>query len=456
MKISDITKLIPKATLIGSGDAWVEHVSTDTRSIQPGSLFFALKGDRFDGHEYAEAAERAGAIAAVVSRRMDIQIPQILTQDTRLALGHAARGWRSRFKIPLIGVAGSNGKTTVTQMLASILKAATGEEGRLATKGNLNNEIGLPLTLFRLQSDHRFAVVEMGMNHPGEIRYLAEIAKPTVALVNNAQREHQEFLGSVEATAIENGAILQALPPEGIAVFPQDDPCAPLWWQLSGSRPIFNFGFIQKALIQANMSETPTGLLLQLKTPRGDLSAQLNLTGAHNAHNAAAAATAALAAGIALKDIQNGLESFRPVPGRGVLLKTEIGATLIDDSYNANPDSVLAAIELLASRNGPAVLILGDMGEVGDQGASFHAEIGLHARKRNLAALLSIGDISRASSQAFGTPGGEHFEQIESLILRAKDLATTDATLLIKGSRFMRMERVIQALESPQTITNPH
>lgn len=446
MKLEEFKNLIPGAQLLGPGTQNIEHIGTDTRSIQAGSVFFALKGDRFDAHDFTLEAEQSGAIAVVVSRKTNLTIPQILVEDTRIALGQAARGWRCRFGIPLIAVAGSNGKTTVTQMLARILAAAFGEDHRLATKGNFNNEIGLPLTLLRLRSQHKAAVVELGMNHPGEISYLAEIALPTVSLINNAQREHQEFMGSVEATAHENGAIVTALPADGKAVFPADDPCAEIWRTLAGSRPIYDFGFRSKALIKASMSELSDGLMVRLETPSGHLSMKLSLKGAHNAHNAAAAATAALAAGIPLEAIQAGLESFQPVTGRGVILRTENGATLIDDSYNANPDSVLAAIDLLAETGKTSILILGDMGEVGEKGAEFHEEIGRYARERGLLALLTHGELSRISSEVFGHPGGEHYEKIEPLIERAKNLATPESTLLVKGSRFMRMERIVQAI----------
>ena len=445
MRLSELTALIPQATLLGP-DRTFNEVSTDTRSLSDQALFFALRGERFDAHDFADQAIEHGAVALVVEKRLPIDAPQIIVEDTRAALGAAAAGWRGRFKIPIISVTGSNGKTTVTQMLAAILLEECGDEGRLATRGNLNNDIGLPLTLFRLRESHRFAVVELGMNHPGEIAALATIAKADVALVNNAQREHQEFMGSVEATAHENGASISALPKTGVAVFPADDPCAPIWRELAGERPVMDFGFHHPAAVKAQFKQIPEGLELHLETPKGRLKCKVHLAGEHNAHNAAAAATAAIAAGIPLESIKKGLEGFKPVSGRGVMRRSIQGATVIDDSYNANPDSVRAAIDLLANQNGPAILVLGDMGEVGSMGAEFHREIGAYAFERGLSALLGHGDLCRHAIEAFEGPHGRHFEAIDALIECAQDLASPGATLLVKGSRFMRMERVVKAL----------
>ena len=446
MTLGELANMIPDARLIGDNSLVFRDVSTDTRTLPPGCLFFCLRGERFDAHDFADQAVAGGAVALVVERRLDLDVPQIVVPDTRLALGSAAAGWRARFDIPVIAVTGSNGKTTVTQMLATILATAAGEAGRLATRGNLNNDIGLPLTLLRLRPEHRYAVVELGMNHPGEIAYLASIAQPTVALVNNAQREHQEFMGTVEATAHENGAAIDALPADGVAVFPNDDDCAQIWRQLSGDRRCLDFGFRQPAAVSARFHPAPGGLQLELTTPAGPIACRLQSSGAHNAHNAAAAASAALAAGIAPDVIRQGLEAFTPVNGRGVIRKAHGGATVIDDTYNANPDSVRAAIELLAALEGVRILVLGDMGEVGEQGPKFHAEIGGYAREQGLHALLALGGLTQASISAFNDPGGQHFVEIECLIEKARQLAGHGATVLVKGSRFMKMERVVQAL----------
>jgi UDP-N-acetylmuramoyl-tripeptide--D-alanyl-D-alanine ligase len=460
MTLGELAGLIPASLLKGDANIVLEQVSTDTRNLPEHCVFFALKGERYDAHDFAEQAVTGGAVALVVDRPLDLDAPQVVVPDTRLALGNVAAGYRARFALPVIAVTGSNGKTTVTQMLASILASAAGEDGRLATRGNLNNDIGLPLTLFRLQSRHRFAVLELGMNHPGEIAYLAGIAQPTVALVNNAQREHQEFMGTVEATAHENGTVISALPENGVAVFPADDDCAPIWRELAGNRRILDFGFRKPAAVSARFHPTPGGIRVSLHTPTDAIDLNLRLAGAHNAHNAAAAATAALAAGIAPEVIRQGLEAFTPVTGRGVIQQAASGATVIDDTYNANPDSVRAAIELLAALEGPRVLVLGDMGEVGEQGPEFHAEIGGYAREQGLHALLALGELTPAAVTAFNAGGsvtegkGEHFADIEALIEKARQLATPNATLLVKGSRFMKMERVVQAICIPRPSHN--
>ncbi len=454
MTLQEIADSIPGAKLHSAAKITITGISTDTRNIPEGCLFFALRGERFDAHDFIPEALASGAKAVVSEHPLDSHTPHILVKDTRIALGAVAKAWRKRFNIPVITVTGSNGKTTVTQMLATILATASGEERRLATRGNLNNEIGLPLTLFRMNSSHERAVLELGMNHPGEIQYLADIAQPTVALVNNAQREHQEFMGTVEATAHENGAAISALPRSGHAIFPADDACAPIWRALAKDRDILDFGFKSPACIQAAWKSEADGMILTLDTPQGRIQPQLALAGAHNAHNAAAAASAALAAGISLVDILQGLESFRPVAGRGVILRSIQGATLIDDSYNANPDSVLAAIDLLADRPAPAYLILGDMGEVGEKGPEFHAEVGHYARQQGLTGLITMGILARYASDAFEGPEALHFERFEPLLEAVQPLAKTGATLLIKGSRFMKMERVIEGLTG--TLTNNH
>ena len=449
MTLGELTGLLPQATLTGKPDILFQQVSTDTRHLPGDCVFFALKGERFDAHDFAGQAVAGGAVAVVVERPLPLDVAQIMVPDTRLALGAAAAGWRARFALPVITVTGSNGKTTVTQMLAAILAAASGEEGRLATRGNLNNDIGLPLTLFRLAPGHRQAVVELGMNHPGEIAYLAQLAQPTIALVNNAQREHQEFMGTVEATAHENGASIAALPADGVAVFPADDDCAPIWRELAGNRRIVDFGFRQAATISARFQPVPSGIRVSLDTPAGPIEIRLRLAGAHNAHNAAAAAAAAFAAGIGPDSIRQGLEAFSPVTGRGVIQHATTGATVIDDTYNANPDSVQAAIDLLATLEGPTVLVLGDMGEVGEQGPEFHAEIGAYARERGVHHLLALGDLTLSAVNAYNADGGmagNHFTGIAPLIEKTRQLASPGATLLVKGSRFMKMERVVQAI----------
>jgi UDP-N-acetylmuramoyl-tripeptide--D-alanyl-D-alanine ligase len=349
--------------------------------------------------------------------------------------------------LPVIAVAGSNGKTTVTQMITSILAAAYGEKARLATRGNLNNDIGVPLMLWQLGKQHRAAVFELGMNHVGEIAYLAELVRPTVALVNNAQREHQEFMQSVEATAYENGEVIGALPlsEDGVAVFPADDACTPIWRQLAGTRRVVDFALDADAVVTATHSLRADGARVSMATPLGVLNVELAITGVHNVRNALAAAACAIGAGVDAAAITAGLQSFRPVPGRGVRLRTSEGGLLIDDTYNANPDSVRAAIDLLAAAGPPRILILGDMGEVGSRGAEYHREVGVYAKSRGIDARLGTGAAMREACAAFGA-GAEHFADVEALRERAQELAQPGATILVKGSRFMRMERVVAAL----------
>jgi UDP-N-acetylmuramoyl-tripeptide--D-alanyl-D-alanine ligase len=445
MTVAELAQALPQSALHGHGGVRFTSVSTDTRTARAGCVFFALRGERFDAHDFVAQAVAAGAAAVVVERRVEVVVPQIVVPDSRRALGIAAAAWRARFAVPLIAVTGSNGKTTVTQMIGSILASAYGEDRRLATRGNLNNDVGLPLMLFELAARHRAAVLELGMNRPGEIAHLAQLAKPTVAVVNNAQREHQEFMASVEATAHENGAAIAALPPEGVAVFPADDPCAPIWRALAGTRRVIDFARSAHAVVTATAEPTAAGSRLAIATPQGPIETSIDVPGAHNVHNALAATAACLALGVPTAAIAAGLAAFAPVAGRGVRLATAGGAALIDDTYNANPDSMRAAIDVLAACAAPRVLLIGDMGEVGAQGPAFHREIGAYARDRGIDTLLAIGDLSREAVAAFGA-GASHFDAIEPLIAAARAAAAPGATLLVKGSRFMRMERVVQAL----------
>jgi len=445
LTVAELARSLPQAALEGDGRVRFQRVSTDSRTIEAGSLFVALRGDRFDGHDHAAQAVERGAVALLVERALALPLPQVVVADSRRALGLAAAAWRARFDLPVIAVTGSNGKTTVTQMIAAILAQAYGDRRRLATRGNLNNDIGLPLMLFEMNANHRAAVLELGMSHPGEIAFLAQLAKPTVAVVNNAQREHQEFMATVEATAHENGAAIDALPADGVAVFPADDECAAIWRQKAGTRRVLDFARRGEATITAEFESTADGSHLSIASPAGLIDVGLPVAGSHNVHNALAATAAAIAVGATPADIAAGLAAFAPVAGRGVHMRLSSGALLIDESYNANPDSVRCAIDLLASQSAPRVLVLGDMGEVGDHGPAFHREIGDYARQRQIDALLALGAATRDSVAAFGT-NGRHFSTIDALIAAARDAAAAPATLLVKGSRFMRLERVVQAL----------
>ena len=446
----------------------VQGITTDSRAVVPGNVFVALRGERFDAHDFLDAVVAQGAVAVVVERvPVGLSVPAIVVPDTRVALGTIARQWREQFAIPLIAVTGSNGKTTVKEMLASILSAAFGEAESLATRGNFNNDIGVPLTLFRLQSQHRAAVVELGMNHPGEIAVLADIARPTLALVNNAQREHQEFMATVEAVARENGAVLSALPANGTAVFPAEDDYAWVWRELAGQRPVISFGLNAQADVSASYVTEQFGSVVHVASHIDGLSQEWSFTlaavGEHNVRNALAASACALGAGIAPEAIVRGLEAFAPVSGRLQQNTASSGALVIDDTYNANPDSVRAAIDVLAQRVAPRVLVLGDMGEVGDAGEQFHEEIGIYARQRGVDHLLGLGEAMRTAVQAFNAAQdgkdaiktGQHYETIEQINAAAQEVAVAHATVLVKGSRFMKMERVVQHLVGAQS-TAPH
>jgi len=449
MTVADLATAVSAREVLGDRRITFASVSTDTRTLVPGALFVALKGERFDGHDYAGSAVERGAAALLVERPVDSEVPQIVVADAKRALGIGAARWRARFTFPVVAVAGSNGKTTVTQMIASILAQAHGERQRLATRGNLNNDIGVPLMLWQLSKLHKFAVFELGMNHPGEIAYLADLVRPTVALVNNAQREHQEFMVSVEATAHENGEVLAALPPSeaGVAVFPADDACTPIWRARAGTRRVIDFALEAYAVVTATYELRADGARVSMATPAGVVAAELAVTGVHNVRNALAASACALAVGIAPRAISAGLEAFSPVSGRGAQLRTRSGALLIDDSYNANPDSVRAAIDLLATFGRPRVLVLGDMGEVGERGPEFHREIGAYARTRGVDALFALGPATLEAVAAFGS--GVHFDEAQALVAALLPTLEPAATVLVKGSRFMRMDRVVQALIGP-------
>ena len=377
-----------------------------------------------------------------------------MVPDTLAALGRIANSWRVQHAIPVIGVTGSNGKTTVKEMISSILAAAFGEDARLATQGNLNNEIGVPLTLFRLDARHRAAVIEMGMNHPGEIARLAAIAAPTVAMVNNAQREHQEFMHTVEAVARENGSVLEALDAGGVAVFPGDDTYTGLWRGLAKC-DVLTFGLTDACDVRASYTANGFGNTLQVSARGAQFTVELAAAGDHNVRNALAAIASTLAAGIPQDAIVRGLEAFAPVGGRLQRKQAATGATVIDDSYNANPDSMRAAIDVLAAYPAPRILVVGDMGEVGTQGKEFHEEVGAYAQQRGIEHVLATGELARSMSAS----GARHYEQFDALLAALDSTlgGNSKATVLVKGSRFMKMERVVQHLTgSTETKKDAH
>ena len=465
MTLAQAHALLPGSVLVGDGTVAISRVHSDTRSTQPGDLFVALRGERFDGHTHLAAARSAGAVAALAEHGLaEAGLPGLQVPDTLLALQALARAWRAQHQLPLIAVTGSNGKTTVTQMLAAMLRAAFGEAA-LATAGNLNNHIGVPLTLLRLHAGHRAAVVELGMNHPGEIALLAGMAQPTVALVNNAQREHLEFMASVEAVARENGSVIAALPADGTVVIPGDDAHTPLWREMAGARRVWTFGLQPAAETAGPFHHTwaaaswqddhgsdhgsgsgsePPHWQLQLHTPVGGPDTTLALAGRHNVANAAAAAACALAAGLPLAAVARGLAGFQAVNGRSQAQRLQHAGrsfTLVNDSYNANPDSVLAAIRVLVELPRPRWLVLVDLGEVGNEGPRFHAEVGAAARAAGIEHFWAAG-------AACAHAGADrHFGTVAELLSALPAARPPAAAVLVKGSRFMQMEQVVQALQ---------
>ncbi|MBS0298439.1 MAG: UDP-N-acetylmuramoyl-tripeptide--D-alanyl-D-alanine ligase [Proteobacteria bacterium] len=441
-------------------DVLFTGVSTDSRTLKEGDLFVALSGERFDGSKFVGSAKEKGAVAAMIPHTasgdaLAAGIPLLRVEDARLALGQLAAHWRSRFAPPLIGVTGSNGKTTVKEMIAAILRhtAAGGEDkvraGQvLATEGNLNNDIGVPQMLLRLRPQHRYAVIEMGMNHIGEIGYLTGLAKPDVAVITNAGAAHIEGLGSVEAVARAKAEIITGLGLQGIAVINADDRYAALWREYAGARRIVDFGLREKAQVRAGFQADRLSSRIQLQLPDGSAEVVLQAPGVHNVYNALAAAAAVTALGIGKEAIVAGLASFQGVKGR---LQKKSGlhhALLIDDTYNANPESVRAALAVLAATTGKKILVLGDMGELGKSAIDLHRTIGREARKAGLDRLLTLGELSAYATEEFGK-GARHFNDIDELLHETENLLADDVTLLVKGSRFMHMERVVQQLEQP-------
>lgn len=430
-------------------NATFSGVSTDSRSVAPGDLFVALEGERFDGHAFVAQALARGAVAALVSRRVDggAHGPQLIVDDTLAALGRLAAAWRSRFMLPVLALTGSNGKTTVKEMLAAILAAhCGGRDDVLATEGNLNNGIGVPLMLLRLREHHRYGVFEMGMNHLGEIDALARLAAPGVALVNNAHRAHIGMLGSIEAIAQAKGEIYAGLARGGIALVNEDEPFAAYWKGLAAGHRIVTFGTAPSAAVRGVIGDSPRRAgetpqcQVRLVTPLDAFAVTLQVPGEHNARNAIAACAAAFALEIPWLAIQEGLAAFAGSPGRLQSRRGTGGATIVDDTYNANPDSMKAALRVLARATGRRVFVMGDMGELGDAAAALHAEIGAFAKGIGIERLLALGPESLHAAEVFGE-GATHFATLDALVAAAREEAVPGATILVKGSRFMQMER---------------
>ena len=425
------------------------RVTTDSRKIATGDLFIALRGEHFDGHDFVHTALAAGAAAVMIdSAAASAVSPAIVVPETRLALGRLAAYWRQQMAARIIAITGSSGKTTVKEMLAAILRTAAGDAAVLATPGNLNNDIGMPLTLLSLNATHQYGVIEMGMNHKGELDYLTRLASPDVALINNAGTAHIGMLGSVAAIAAAKGEILAGCSPQGIAVINADDTYAPLWRQLAGNHQVIGFALDTDAEVSGSYAAHPTYSDICINAMDSRLTLRLPVAGRHNVMNALAAASAAMALGVEAAAIVTGLQEFKGVYGRLQYKKGRHGAVLIDDTYNANPDSLRAAVQVLAAIPGTRLLVLGDMGELGDLAVAAHTEIGAFARQSGITALYALGELSRYATVAFGADA-RHFDDIAALQTALLDQLTQGVTVLVKGSRFMQMERVVKIIEEP-------
>lgn len=451
MRLSEVA-IATRGQRIGA-DLEICCVGTDSRTIKQGQLFVALKGEHFDGHAYALASLAQGASAALVSEESEAN-PAVLVKDTRLALGELAAYWRAKFDMPVVAITGSNGKTTVKEMLTSILKVAAGNDASvLATLGNFNNDIGLPLTMLNLRDQHRYAVFEMGMNHSGELSYLTRLAQPNIALVNNAGTAHIGELGSVEAIANAKGEIFEGLAQGGIAIINADDVFADLWKKLASQHQQITFGLDAKADVTAHYDLHIAGSEMVLITAKGKVRFHLPAPGLHNVRNAMAAATAALALDVSLENIAAGLSHFAGAKGRLQTKQGFAGATVIDDTYNANPTSMKAAIDVLQASQGKRIFVMGDMAELGDDAPMMHAEIGAYAKAAGIDKFFALGELTKNALTTFGA-NATHFASVEDLAEALKKALSADTTVLVKGSRSMKMERVVDAIQLPQTNNN--
>lgn len=430
--------LVMQGILSGEDGEFV-GASTDTRRLEQGQLFVALQGPSFDGHDFVTQAKAKGAAAVVVAHEVDLDLPQIIVADTRLALGRLAGAWRTHFDIPVIAVTGSNGKTTVKEMIAAIFAQSGAVH---ATRANLNNEIGVPLTLLGISKEHVAAVIEEGASHAGDIAYLTQFVKPTVAVVTNAAGAHLQGFGRLEVVARTKGEIYEFLAPGGIAIINADDPHAGMWRQLAADHVVISFGLENAADVQGQWA---AGQPLQMQTPAGSLIADLPLEGRHNAMNALAAAAAALAAGVDLSAIKAGLESMQAVAGRLQWKPGVKHSCILDDTYNANPASLDAALDVLAACQGERYLALGDMAELGEQATACHERAGRQARACGIQQLYAVGEHTRHTVAAFGEHA-YHFPAQEQLISRLQKDLHENVTLLVKGSRSAHMENVVEAV----------
>ncbi len=435
------TATVVQGQLMGDNQVYQE-VSTDSRTLTNGALFVALRGDRFDGHNYLEEAMHASAAGVMVESQSTLPIPQITVRNTQRALGQLAADWRRRFDIPMVAVTGSNGKTTVKEMIGRILNVRA---STLISYGSFNNFIGVPLTLLKLRCTHRFAVVEIGMNQRGEIAHLANLVHPTVSVITNAGAAHLEQLSSVDQVADEKGQLVAALDTSGIPVLNVDSPYFPLWQRLAGSRRQVTFGLHAPADVSADYTPMNFGAQIRLRVPTDTFDVTLHLGGEHNVVNALAAAAAAVALDIPSATIKSGLETMRAVAGRLQLRQHCKGGTLIDDTYNANPNSMRAALKFMAQLTGDRRLVLGDMFELGLDGERFHREVGRLARACGIGRLYALGQLSATAVEEFGR-GAVHYTDRRLLLRDLDEQLDATTTLLIKGSRGMRMNELADSI----------
>lgn len=452
MMLSEVAAIVG-GNLIGA-DVSVASVSIDTRLFNPGQLYIAIKGQQFDGNDFLPEAEAAGAAAAIVNTGIaqksagKVTVPLVEVNDTHDALAKLAAAWRQRSQVKAVfGVTGSNGKTTVKEMLAAILGV---NDSVLYTKGNLNNDIGVPLTLLRLTEEHRYAVIEMGANHPKEIEYTSRIAKPDVALITNVGAAHIEGFGSLNGVAKTKGEIFETLSSEGIAVINRDDAFYAFWLTVVGGRQFKTFGLSSQADVTAKSIATKVeadGFVtrFELQTAHGAVTVNLKLAGRHNVMNALAASAACLAAGISLEQIKQGLEHAQPVTGRLQLLHGRLGNRVIDDTYNANSASLKAGLDVLSAFPGKRWLVLGAFGELGDESLKIHQEIAAPVKASGVERLLAVGADTKQTVDAFGE-GATFFATQDELIAALTQELKGDETILIKGSRAQQMENVARAL----------
>lgn len=442
MKLSQVANIL--GTEYIGNDVLVEGISTDTRSLQGGELYVALRGEHFDGNEFALKAIEQGAVACVLEHPVEGVEQSVIVADTRKALGELARAWRKQFSIPVIAVTGSNGKTTVKEMITSILK----QQGNvLATQGNLNNDIGVPLTLFNLNEQHDSAVIEMGANHPGEIAYLVDIAIPDIGIVNNAAAAHLEGFGSLEGVARTKGEMFKGLGKEAIAVINADDDFVTLWDEMAGTRKKVHFALInnEKAEVSAAWQASPEGSHVSVTMPEQSFDFQLRLPGKHNVMNALAAIAAGVAANIPTSAMKAGLESVQPVKGRLQVKPGINGSRVIDDTYNANPASLGVALEVLKAFPGQHYLALGDMGELGEESQALHEKAGKQAKDSGVQRLFTLGPLAEFAAKSFGQDA-EKYQQHDDMIEVLKNELHEQITLLVKGSRSMHMEKIVEAV----------